>query len=229
MKKIIIFAFVLLTIPLSYAQNYDGIDISHHNGRINWRQLPKTLDFIYIKATEGGTYVDQYYIRNVDSATLYKFNIGSYHYFRMTSSAEKQFANFKKTVVKAKQKLIPMVDVELNGKDDNGWNIDGYHTSVNAEKNQIIKSLKTLLANIEKEYGCRPMIYCTWAAYVQVVKGNFDNYKIYLGNYAPTPKINNYTIWQYSEKESITGIPKHTDVCVFNKGKCIKDIEMPNK
>lgn len=41
-------------------QNSFGIDVSHHNGKINWGQVPD-VEFVYVKATEGATYVDPMY------------------------------------------------------------------------------------------------------------------------------------------------------------------------
>jgi len=32
--------------------------VSHHNGNINWEQVPEDVEFVYVKATEGATYVD---------------------------------------------------------------------------------------------------------------------------------------------------------------------------
>jgi len=39
---------------------YQGIDVSHHQGNINWRTVAqnKKIQFVYIKATEGKTYLD---------------------------------------------------------------------------------------------------------------------------------------------------------------------------
>ena len=34
---------------------YDGIDVSHHQGKINWKEVAKDkqIQFVYIKATQG--------------------------------------------------------------------------------------------------------------------------------------------------------------------------------
>ena len=39
---------------------FDGIDVSKHQGNINWEELRKNskIQFVYIKATEGSNYVD---------------------------------------------------------------------------------------------------------------------------------------------------------------------------
>ena len=50
-----------------------GIDISHHNGSINWKQVP-IVEFVYIKATEGATYVDPMFQHNLKRAKANKKN-----------------------------------------------------------------------------------------------------------------------------------------------------------
>ena len=42
-------------------ERIDGIDISHHNGLINWGKVTREhpdIKFVYIKATEGATWTD---------------------------------------------------------------------------------------------------------------------------------------------------------------------------
>ena len=49
-----------------------GIDISHYQGKINWEMLKQTrqgqfpIQFIFMKATEGGDYSDKKFVANFD-------------------------------------------------------------------------------------------------------------------------------------------------------------------
>lgn len=209
-------------------KHYNGIDVSHHQGTIDWEKVAQDscIQFVYIKATEGKTYTDPSYSAYIKGAQTQGLKCGSYHYFRMTSTAKEQFDNFKKATKPFTQDLIPMVDVELNKCDKKGWRIDDYHTSkkVAQERDTILSSLRKLLGLFEKEYCCKPMIYCTYASYVQLIKGEFDDYPIFLGRYGNAPGIDNYLIWQYSEKGRIDGIEGYVDLDQFNKGKTSKDI-----
>ena len=53
-----------------------GIDISHYQGKINWEMLKQTrqgqfpIQFIFMKATEGGDYSDKKFVANFDSAKV---------------------------------------------------------------------------------------------------------------------------------------------------------------
>ena len=197
-----------------------GIDISHHNGDIDWNLLhsKQNLDFVYIKATEGTTHVDKNYFKNVEGAKAVGYLIGSYHFFRMTSGAHDQFKNFHNAVIKAgKQSLIPMVDVETN---------DGYLIS------ELQDSLNVFISLVRKEFGVFPMIYGTNKSYNSYCGGDFNRYHLYIGRYGDKPPIikgkGHYTIWQYSEKGKLPGIPKPVDISKFHPDYSINDIKLPD-
>lgn len=193
-----------------------GIDVSHHQGDIDWGKLPKSqILFVYMKATEGKTYTDPTFHKNMRGAQKAGFKVGAYHFFRMTSGACEQFKHFQSQVGKYKMDLIPMIDVETN---------DGKPVR------QLQDSLDVFISLVEKEYGVKPMIYGTQRSYNTYCAPKYNNLHLYIGRYGPnSPQINgngSYTIWQYSEKGKITGIPKLVDLAQFRKGYSIADIEL---
>lgn len=217
---LIIIIFLITSITVNGQNiNYDGIDVSHHNGNISWGTVKqnKKIQFVYIKATEGETYTDPNYKVNFKNARKNGFKVGSYHLFRMTSGAHNQFRHFKKTVDKDKQDLIPMIDVETTDKH-----------SVKETRD----SLRVFLKLVEKEYGEKPMIYGTNRSYNTICGIWFNRYKLYLGRYGKNPPLikgkEHYLIWQYSEKGKIKGIPKNVDLCKFHPEQSIKDIVYNN-
>ena len=211
-------------------RNYNGIDVSHHQGKIDWELVAQDtcIKFVYIKATQGGSYKDPEYKRNIKGAQKQGLKCGSYHYFTMLSKAKDQFDNFKKATKRYVQDLIPVVDVELNHHDKNGWRIDGCHTGKNMpkERERVILTLKNLLELFEKEYGCKPIIYCSYSSYVQVIEGNFDDYPIFFGNYAKKPRLKDYLIWQFTQHGHVNGIHGYVDLNVFHKGVSLTDLTL---
>ena len=191
----------------SSVKTYDGIDISHHNGDIDFTRLPKHIKFIYIKATEGATYLDPKYKKYVKDARDNGFKIGSYHYFRMTSSAHTQFANIKKNIKKGEQDLIPMIDVETSDK----------HS-----KAKLQDSLSVLIKLMEDYYGSKPLIYGTMRSYNTYLAPKFNNHILYIGRYGSNPpQINGspkYVFWQFSEKGKAEGMKKNCDLVKMPKG-----------
>lgn len=195
-------------------ENPFGIDVSHHNGIISWEKVPD-VEFVYIKATEGATYVDPMYRRNNKGARTKKLRVGAYHYFRTTSSVQKQFENYKQHVRKEDIDLIPMVDVEECRK----WSAT-----------QFQDSLMRFIQLVKSHYGKAPMIYSVNTFYNRYCAPRLNNYHLLIGRYGnDEPFIKgkgNYTIWQKSQTGKLTGIPKSVDIDVFRKDKSINDIRL---
>ena len=97
--------------------HYDGIDVSHHQGPIDWPLVASDtcIQFVYIKATEGSTHVDTLYQYNIREAKRAGLLVGSYHFLTSSSSMRSQFNNFITQVDSTSQHLLPMVDVEWSG------------------------------------------------------------------------------------------------------------------
>jgi lysozyme len=194
-----------------------GIDVSHHQKNINWSKVKywsgNKIQFVYVKATEGGTYIDKNYQQNIKGARSNNLLVGSYHYFRTSSSVEDQFKNFINNVDKSKQDLIPLVDVE----EKRNWNDSEFH-----------KNFQEFLDMVENHFGQKPMIYTVNSFYNRHLSGKYKSYHFLIGRYgenSPNMKDkSNWTIWQFSEKGKIDGIPKPVDIDVINKTYSLQDL-----
>ncbi|WP_280764455.1 GH25 family lysozyme [Parabacteroides sp. PFB2-10] len=224
--RVLLYIFVVLSfgaIFLSFTgekmdAGYHGIDVSRHQRNIDWEQVSKdkNIQFVYIKATEGKTYIDPKYKYNIKEARKNKFKVGAYHYFRTTSSAHGQFENFKKTARKADQDLIPIVDVE----ERKNWT-----------RSQFQDSLKVFIRLVKEHYGKAPMIYSVNSFYNANCAPEFNNYHAMIGRYNDDPTKHptvkgkgTYTIWQFSEKGKIKGIKEPVDLNRFNPKYTIDDL-----
>jgi lysozyme len=194
-----------------------GIDISHHQGKIEWKKVKKwknkKLDFVYIKATEGSTYVDITYKNNIEEAKANDFIVGSYHYFRTTSSIEDQFQNFINTIDENQQDLIPLIDVE----EKTNWTGIEFH-----------KKFQEFLNMVEDHFGKKPMIYTVNSFYNLNLAGRYKEYHFLIGRYgenAPNMRDkSNWTVWQFSETGKVDGIPKLVDIDVINHKYKLQDL-----
>ena len=206
--------------PRNEQAKYDGIDISSHQGYIDWAKVSsdKDIRFVYIKATEGATYRSPHYVHNLTQARRYGLLVGSYHYLSPTSSVDEQFENFSKYALKRLQHLIPMLDVEVRGD----WS-----------RSQLIDSVEKFCQLTEDFYGVQPMIYSTMGFYNKNLAPHFNKHRLYIGRYSNVePEINwegEYTIWQYSETGIIPGIDAYVDLCRYSKDGWIDDILLPEK
>lgn len=195
-------------------RHYNGIDVSHHQGKIDWEKVAQDtcVKFVYIKASQGASFLDSRYKRNIKGAQKHGLQCGSYHFFTMSAKAEDQFENFKKATKGCTQDLIPVVDEELH------VNSNGRH--------RVVLTLGNLLKLFEAEYGCKPIIYCSHSSYLQIIKGDFDDYPIFIASYKSKAHIDDYHLWQFSEKGHIDGIKGYVDLDRFHKGVTLRDIEL---
>lgn len=200
-------------------KKYDGIDVSHHQGKIDWREVAKDkkVRFVYIKATQGTTITDKRYAENLREARRRGLKCGSYHFLSSQSGIRQQFAHFKAVVKKGRQDLIPMVDVEREGV--RGWS-----------DRQVKDSLALFCRLVKAHYGKSPLIYTQYKFYNSHLSPYFDRYFLFLGKYSwPQPRIKGsrrHNIWQYSERGKIRGIKGHVDLNRFMSGTRLKDITL---
>lgn len=198
-----------IRLPLRYTLH--GIDVSHHNARIDWEKVKKLkskdvkIDFVYIKATEGATHLDRQFERNWSEAKNVGIKRGAYHFYNPRVYSNDQAAHFIKTVKMQKGDLPPVLDLEVAaGKPDD----------------IIIKGVRNWLTKIEEHYGVRPIIYVNEHYYKKYIAGNFDDYPLWLAGYSKA-HLNDFTesakvlFWQHSEKGYVDGIRGFVDFNVF--------------
>lgn len=83
--------------------NTQGIDVSRYQGNIDWAKVKASgITFVFIKATEGRTYVDPNFEKNVTGALAAGMMVGTYHFFRGTTAeiAKAEAAHYANTLNK---------------------------------------------------------------------------------------------------------------------------------
>ena len=192
-----------------------GIDVSHYQGHIDWEEVAqdKSISFVYVKATEGASLVDDCYVRNLYGAKRVGIPVGSYHFFSPSISALVQLENFRSTVDPRQQDLIPVVDVEKRGK---------------SSLVQFQRSLKTFLDGVERMFGVKPIIYTGVNFYAKYLEGKFTGYRFMVARYAEEfPGLSEdvpIVLWQYSSTSYVDGIRGHVDKSVFLDRYGVSDI-----
>ena len=77
-----------------------GIDVSNHQGNINWSAVKGSgVEVAYIKATEGDYFKDKYAVNNYNNAKAQGIKVGFYHFLNGNSGGRTQaeyFYNFLK-------------------------------------------------------------------------------------------------------------------------------------
>ena len=195
---------------------YHGIDVSNHQGSIDWDKVAKdeNVQFVYIKATEGATYVSPTFEQNIQEARKAGMKVGCYHFLRATSYIHDQFRNFIEYCREDEQDLAPLIDIEVKGS----W-LD----------EEVADSVKLFADLLEEYYGVRPIIYTGTNFYNKYLSEEFnDGYELFIAKYSENePELidgTDYTIWQFTDCGEVNGIYTDVDQSRFNKGKSLKDI-----
>jgi lysozyme len=137
--------------PSDRAFPVQGVDVSHHQGEIDWEELRQEgADFAYIKATEGGDHRDRNFLSNWEGATRAKVARGAYHFFTLCRPGIEQASNFIATVPNTPDALPPVVDLEFGG-----------NCSARPSRQVFLAELGRFLRAIEVHSGKPAMLYLT--------------------------------------------------------------------
>ncbi|MBK8773916.1 MAG: glycoside hydrolase family 25 protein [Chitinophagaceae bacterium] len=197
-------------IDLPVAYGIHGVDVSHHQKNISWKEVKKMeingvkIGFAFIKATEGTDLIDEHFGKNWAKAQNQKITKGAYHFFNATTNPARQAKNFLQRVKLQPGDLPPVLDIEQ----DNG-----------VAKILIQKRVKEWLQLVEKEYNVQPIIYTNVDFYNRFLSPQFDGYPLWIAHYFANgkPRIGRkWSFWQHSETGHVNGIDAFVDFNVFN-------------
>lgn len=181
-----------------------GIDVSHHQGSIDWSRVRGAgVDFAFIKASEGGDRHDREFARNWDEAGRVGIARGAYHFFTFCSSGLAQARNFA-AVAPAGAELPPVVDVELSG-----------NCASPPPVGEIRNELRIFLDQVGHASGRRPIIYFTRQARRRILDATLDADISWPRNIFWQPRAP-WQFWQFADNERIPGIVGPVDVDVFS-------------
>ncbi len=196
-----------------------GIDVSHHQGRIDWERLAAKSDikYAYIKASEGATHKDTRYHDNVKEARKAGIAVGSYHYFHPDVPVEKQLMNFTGMVDMLQQDLLPVIDIEEPSKNGN---------------KAIADSLLKFARLVTSHCGVEPIIYTGQSYYNERLQNKVSSYRLWIARYGifkfkKMPQLqdgNVCNIWQYSNRGRVEGIAGDVDLNTLCDDVEIEDI-----
>ena len=187
-----------------------GIDISKHNGKVNWDKLnDQHLDFVFIKATEGQTRPDPRYIENLKGAKSIKVKVGAYHFFKFNRDGAEQAKNYLSHVNIYNLNFAPILDVEESGN----------FTNRNNPK-LVMKEIRGFVSYVEARSSRKVIIYTNEHEYNKYIKGNFNNNPIWICSLDEEPPVDRpWLFWQYAHRGEIDGIKGWVDLNTFNGGR----------
>ena len=197
----------------NYPKGYEihGIDISHHQGEIDWTKLGNAMidrtyvRFVMIKATEGADHIDDCFERNFEMAKATGFIRGAYHFWSTLSTAREQAYFFLNNVELKPGDLPPVLDVEAKPE------------SMSDEDFQM--EILAWLHIVEDRYHAKPIIYTYYKfkeAYLSDER--FDDYPYWIAHYY-VPKVEytgKWKFWQHTDVGRLLGIKGYVDLDIYN-------------
>lgn len=204
--------WVLLNRPSREAFPIRGLDVSHHQGFIRWDDVARSGEyrFVWIKATEGGDFVDPRFRENLEGAASVGLYVGAYHYFTLCRPAEDQAAHFLSVATQsAPPRPLPLaIDLEHEG-----------NCRAGRPPNEKIQSeIRAFLREVRSSQGAPPVIYTTREFYAAHLRSLLGDHPLWLRDVFLHPRDldgHPWQIWQYASRGRVDGIEGFVDLNVF--------------
>ena len=194
-----------------------GVDVAAHQHPggtpIDWSKVRTDgQSFAFVKATEGGDWVNPHYVEDVQAAHAAGLKTGAYHYARPSTDAKTQAANFAAQIALAPdQTLPPALDIEVD---------EGKSAA------QLEQWIEEFTSELKRLTGRTPMIY----TYKYFWMGQMNNSQKFsdmplwlLGYQDQAPEAvggwKKLSFWQRSGSGKVAGIPTDVDMNLFNGSK----------
>lgn len=184
-----------------------GLDVSHHQGTIDWPAVKRTgqVTFVYIKATEGGDWVDPRFASNWARARAEGFTVGAYHFFTFCRSAEEQAANFVRVVPVESDALPPVLDLEFGGNCRRRPQVD-----------EVRREIEGWQERVTARFGRRPLLYVTYEFLEAYLQDTPPPGEVWIRDIFMSPRVPRWQLWQFANRGHITGVRGPVDLNVFH-------------
>ena len=181
-----------------------GVDVSNHQGTIDWPAVAgDDIEFAYVKATEGGDFVDPWFERNWAGARNAGLDVGAYHYFTLCRSGREQADNYLATVPVHEADLPAALDLEFAG-----------NCSQRPTREWVHDEVTEFLQIVEQATGGEVLLY---------VGSEFDEAYAVTGTFAEPlwqkrilrrPDGDRWVVWQLSFFSDVDGVHGGVDLDV---------------
>ena len=235
-KKWVVFAVIALVVinvftvkevtnQVRAARTYDfdkaialGVDVSTHNGKIDWSKLSKEVDFAFIRVGyrgygDGDLILDDRAKYNMSEAQKYGVPFGVYIYSQAITVREaRQEAKFLLKHIKGYKVELPLVyDFEYA---NSGSKTVGRLYEANLSEKKRTKIVRAFCRTV-KHAGHKPGLYASSYIFKDQIKPKNlpRGTVIWVADYNKKITYNgDYDIWQYSATGKVKGIKHDVDL-----------------
>lgn len=199
-----------------------GIEISRHQKFVDFSRIPKAIDFVYLKATEGVGYVDPSAVSNSNNCNTESIPCGFYHFSTPSKNANgdldchdeaEAFASFLADNISTYSVLPPVLVLRQNLGDLTAFEMQmwvaGFLTTLQNELDDLDSNTV-----IDRNFILYTTPYFIKSYFPDPNSHSLDSYQLWLGNETLTTKTFDPTlhgfaspiIWQYDEIGKVNGI-----------------------
>lgn len=183
--------------------------LGHKANRPVIGQVNYPVSFVYIKATEGSTIRNRYFLNDYTSARKYGLHVGAYHFFRTRMGGRIQAQYFLGQARFQKGDLPPVLDIEPT---------DRQIAQMGGTK-VLFREIREWIKVVEKRTGTRPILYVNQRfvkEYLDEAPDLKRDYLVWIARYGVYKPDVHLAIWQLSADGRVNGIRTEVDINVFN-------------
>ncbi len=201
--------------------SYVGIDVSVHNGEIDWEKVAASgVDFVMIRlggrgyGEEGNIFADDNFKDNLKGAKKAGLWVGAYFFSQATNEKEAlEEAEFCIDMLGGEKLDYPLAfDWEI-------VSTGGSTRCDNVDPQALTDAARAFCDKVEKE-GYIPALYAgSKVVYYKYDMAQLADVDIWYAYYSDEPDLfYNYTIWQYSQSGRVEGVDGEVDlnICMKN-------------
>ena len=194
-----------------------GIDVSSHQGGIDWRQVKEAgVEFAFVRigyrgyGPEGTLVEDEYALNNIDAAHEAGLLVGGYFFSQAVNEEEaKEEASFAMSILAGRDLELPLAFDAEHIRNDSARTdtVTGEQFTKNAEA----------FCEAVRSGGYEPMIYSNllWEAFVYNM-ASLSKYPFWYADYEAIPQTPYaFLFWQYSESGSVPGVDGNVDMDIW--------------
>lgn len=200
--------------------SYVGIDVSGHNGDIDWNRVKASgIDFVMLRiggrgyGAEGALYDDSYLLSNLRGAKAAGLDVGAYFFSQAISAEEaREEAEYAIELLQGESLSYPLAfDWEIVSASE-GTRVDNIAP-------QTLTDCARVFCDTVKAAGYIPCIYTgTTLAYYKYDLGQLSDIDLWYAFYNDLPNMYyNYAMWQYSCTGRVEGISGDVDLNICFK------------
>jgi lysozyme len=206
--------------PAPIGPPVEGIDVSNHNGSINWDAVAADgKKFTFVLATDGDNFTSPSYSKQYHGAKEAGLMAGAYHFARPDDSSGREQAERFLAVAdyqKDGKTLPPVLDLEVDPS------TGGCYGMTVSEMQEWTREFNE---TVQEKTGKDAIIYANPSFWRQCMGGTseFSDQPLWMASYGVnSPSVlsgfDDWDFWQYTDKGSVSGISGYTDLNKYQYG-----------